>query len=83
MSKRSKLLLIYLLGIAIVPAFSQKAVKQVINAVEIRDSSFLFGEKFYRVFHSEPFVIYQSQYLFNSFAVRPSYDSTTHQDTPL
>src|SRR5690349_3668874 len=75
MSKHFLLFFVYLLGVTTAPAFSQSAAKQVIQAVEINDSSPWFGERFYRIYHSGPFVVYQNQYLFHSSEERLDHDT--------
>ena len=53
--------------------FSQQ---QETRAIEVRTSSPMFGESFYRVYYSGDLVLYQSQYRFDSSEVRMKIDTS-------
>lgn len=57
-------------------AYSQDAI---IKAIEVRDTSIVFGEQFYRVYNLEPYVVYQSQYQSVGSETRPKFDSSTNE----
>ena len=53
--------------------------KQIIKGIEVNESNPFFGESFYRIFHVGRFVVYQSQYQFDSSETRLKFDSAGNQ----
>lgn len=56
--------------------------QQEIKAIEVRTSSPMFGESFYRVYHWGDLVLYQSQYHFDSSEVPLKMNSPGKETTP-
>jgi hypothetical protein len=57
------------------------STKPVLSAIEVRDNNPVFGQSFYRVFQIAPFVVYQSQYQFDSSGQHAKFDSSGNWDS--
>ncbi len=68
-------LIFILLFSASVKASTTDTSKQEIKAIEVQQTDPFFGEAFYRIFHISPFIVYQSQYQFDSASGRGKFDS--------
>jgi hypothetical protein len=78
----SQLIFFRFISVVLLLLFSQTVnasgpdtTKPSISAVEVRENSTLFGESFYRVFYVGAFIVYQSQYQFDSSANQVKFDS--------
>lgn len=56
-----------------------KAEAQNIQAVEVRDSSFVMGTNFYRIFYVDDYVVYQSQIHYSNSKMKARFDSVTNE----
>ena len=57
-----------------VNASGPDTTKPLLKAIEVKENSDLFGESFYRIFHVGTFIVYQSQYQFDSSANLVKFD---------
>jgi hypothetical protein len=64
-------------------ASSGDTTKPVIRAIEVQDSNPIFGASFYRIFYIGPFVVYQSEYEFDSSINGVKFDSTGNMDSTV
>jgi hypothetical protein len=75
-------LVLFLLFFQTVKASGPDTTKPLLKAIEVRDNSSLFGESFYRIFHMGSFIVYQSQYQFDSSVTRLKFDSALKLESP-